>query len=72
MDGTDTLGSTNGTEAAENITTPAPTPEDRVRPPIIRGLGPLSPTVTHFTKGAESGTGEGAEKEGKLEPKLPD
>ena len=62
----------NGAEAAEDDTTPAPTPEDRVRPPIIWGLGPLSPPVTPFTEGAESGTGEGAEKEGKLEPKLPD
>ena len=72
MDVTDTWGSTNGTEAADDDTTPAPTPEDRVGPPMIWGLGPPSPPVAPLSKGSESGTGEGAEKEGKLEPKLPD
>ena len=36
---------------------------------IMKGkTGPLSPPVTPFIEGAESGTGEGAAKEGKLVP----
>ena len=66
------MGNTAGIEATEDDVTPAPTPEDRVGPPISWGSGPLSPLVTPFIEGAESGTGEGAVNEGKLVPKLPD
>ena len=66
------MGNTAGIQAAEDDIAPAPTPEDRVGPPISWGSGPLSPPVTPFNEGAESGTGEGAVNEGKLVPKLPD
>ena len=66
------MGNTAGIEAAEDDITPSPTPEDRVGPPISWGSGLLSPPVTPFIEGAESGTGEGAVNKGKLIPKLPD
>ena len=42
------MGNTAGIEAAEDDIAPAPTPEDRVGPPISWGSGQLFPPSNSF------------------------